>query len=436
MPRPPSFPLKVTHGAAVVTIYRQKAASTSGWQYVWFYGTAEGRKRAGSSTDPEEAVSKAKLKAQQLAVGLAESEHASRADLEQLAHARQLARKAGVPLISALEEYAKARTLAGGSIIPACREFAEQRRPEVKRVNLAAAIDAFIANKEKAGKEGERTYRAKLKTLLHATDPVDSTRLIIGDVPVDTISVAQFSAYLETFADGVTRNDHRKRAVTLFRWLLAQGYLPADRKLAIEATERASEEPTEIGIITPEVYTQVLEFIRAEHPEYLAAVVLAGFCGMRSDEIHGKRSKKGIARDTKVRQKWEDIWLDDRKALRVTVAKKNTPAWRNIPLADGTCDAAAAWLQLLPQAERVGYVCQAGAMERVRALCKAEGIDLPENCFRHSYITYTIAVFENKELAASRAGTSVQQIDKHYRQPALKATGLAWFAIRPKPDRR
>ena len=217
--------MKVKHGAAVVTIYRQKAASASGRQYVWFYGTADGRKRGGSSIDPEEAISKATLKAQQLAIGLAESEHASQADLQELAHARQLARKAGVPLISALEEFVEARGLAGGSVLTACREFATQRRPDVKRVKLSAAIDAFIANKEKAHKEGERTYRAKLKPLLHATDPLDPKRPIIGDVYVDTITVSQFSGYLETLADGVTRNDHRKRAVTLFRWLQSQSCL-------------------------------------------------------------------------------------------------------------------------------------------------------------------------------------------------------------------
>lgn len=428
-------PLTVTYGSASVKIYRQASKSAvDGWIYVPTWRKPEGGRGKLYFADLERARDEAFLKAKQLAGGIAAAEHVTQADVQELAAARALARAAGIPLIPAMEEYVKARELAGGSILPACREFAQSTVAEVKRIKLSAAIEAFIATKDRAGKKGSRTYRAKLKPLLQVQD-VAENRPIIGDVYVDTIQARQFAAYLETFANGVTRNDHRKRTVTLFRWLQKQGYLRTGEKLAIEATERAAEEPSEIGIISPRTYSEILEFVRKEHPEYLAATVLAGFCGVRSDEIHGKRSDKGVPRDSMKRQLWSDIWMDERKAMRVTIAKRNTQAWRNIPLADGKCDAALAWLQLIPESERKGFVCSAGAMERVRQLCIAEGFELPENCFRHSYITYTIAVYENKELAASRAGNRVAEIDRCYRVPMLKSTGVEWFAIRPAPAR-
>jgi hypothetical protein len=431
--RSPEFPMRITHGHATVTIYRQPAKTKSGCTYVWAWGLIGGGRGRDSNADLNEAISGAKLKAQQLAENKAESEHAARADLEELAHARQLAKKTGVPLIPALEEYVQARELAGGSILPACREFSNQHKPtERKRIKIAAAIDAFIAMKERAGKQGERTYRSKLKPLLTVTDVIE-TRPIIGDVYADTVTPEQCESYLESFSDGVTRNDHRKRAGSLFRWIQKRGYLKANEKLAIDSTERAKEDPTEIGILTPKVFGEVLEFIREQHPHYLAATVLAGFSWMRSDEIHGKKPKKGVERATMLRQKWSDIWLDERKALRVTVAKINTPAWRNIPLADGLCDAAYAWLQLIPEADRTGYVCTAGAMENIRWLCIDHGFVLPENCFRHSAITYAIAIYENKQLVATRAGTSVAEIDRRYKVPMLKSVGQEYYALRPRP---
>jgi hypothetical protein len=58
------------------------------------------------------------------------------------------------------------------------------------------------------------------------------------------------------------------------------------------------------------------------HLKFLAAVVLAGFCGIRSDEIHGKRDY-----GRKKRQDWDDIHLK-RKFVQVTIAKTNTSSSR------------------------------------------------------------------------------------------------------------
>ncbi len=188
-------------------------------------------------------------------------------------------------------------------------------------------------------------------------------------------------------------------------------------QLEIELTERARENPTEIGILTPAVWMKLLHWCHREHPKYLAALVLAGFCGLRADEIHGKRA------DRSKRQVWEDIF-PDRKIVRVSIAKTNTPAWRLAPL----CAAAAAWLDLCP-GEHTGEICEAAALERFRALARAGGFDLPENCLRHSYISYRLPIVKgNKPQVASEAGNSVAQIDARYRVPLTLADGRAWFA--------
>ena len=216
----------------------------------------------------------------------------------------------------------------------------------------------------------------------------------------------------------MTRNDSRKRAVALCRWAQRIGHLPKHITLEIEETERAVEKKTQIGIITPATYGQLLRFFHENHPEYLAALVLAGFCGIRSDEIHGKRE------DRAKRQTWDDVHCD-RQFVQVTIAKTNTPAWRIVPL----CQNAVAWLQLCPS--RKGAVCVAGAMERVRSLAIGAGFSLPDNCFRHSFISYRIAVTANKPEVATEAGNSVGEIDRRYRVPLPKDQGEAWFAMSP-----
>jgi hypothetical protein len=78
-------------------------------------------------------------------------------------------------------------------------------------------------------------------------------------------------------------------------------------------------------------------------------------------------------------------------------------------------------------------------MEKVRLLARAARTekreakfpDLPENAFRHSFISYRIAVTGNKPQIATEAGNSVSEIDRRYRVPVTKEEGDEWFAITP-----
>jgi hypothetical protein len=65
------------------------------------------------------------LKASQLASGLAQSHHLDRSDVFELTEARIIVD--GVPLLSALNEWKKARELAGPAILEACANWAERR---------------------------------------------------------------------------------------------------------------------------------------------------------------------------------------------------------------------------------------------------------------------------------------------------------------------
>lgn len=411
------FPLEVKYGAAVVKIYRQPSATAAdGWVYSMAWPKPEGgRPNRRAFADLAKAEDEALLKAKQLSRGIVETEHATGADMQELAALRAIARGQGVPPVAAMEEWAKARTIAGGSIVEACTSWAAGRkRVELPRILLKDAIKDFIDAKERGGGEGYRTYNSKLNSLLTH----------VGNVHVDTIALAQLKKWLWTFADGVTSNDHRKRARTLFRWLQQQGYFPDDKKLEIERTDRAKEKGSKIGIISPATLRSALEFLHAKHPHYLGAAVLSALMGMRSDEVHGKWAKKGKPRADMPRQTWEDINLE-RRHLNVTVAKVGTPEDRLVPMPI----AALEWLQLCPS--RSGYVCKAGAMLNIRKLCKKHGLHLPNNCFKHSYISHRIGFNKDKAACATDCGTSVKEIDRCYRRPVDPEIGKDWFRVRP-----
>ena len=409
MSRRPKFPLTVRHEASSVKIYRERSASSkTGWNHRVTWVGAAGVE-SFSRADPEKAIAEAKIKARQLAGGEATALHFQSSDLVELQEARRLADEIRMPLLAALAELRRARELAGPGVLEACEAWAMQRVQEISRITIHDAIEGLINTKIKAKKEGERTYRSKLT-------PIEE-KFGQGTF-LDTLSQQRWQEYLDGIDDAVTRNDLRKRAVTLCRWAQKRNHLHPGLLLEIEKTERATEEPKPIGIISPETYEKLLNHFYTHHREYLAALVLAGFAGLRSDEIHGKR------KDRSKRQRWEHIYLDQHY-LMVSAAKTNTPSNRPVQL----CEAALAWLRLCPN--RKDNVCTEGAMEKVRALAIAAKFTLPPNCFRHSYITYAVAVTGNKDKVSHEAGNSPAEIDRRYRVPQPPEVGARWFAIMP-----
>ena len=409
MPKAERFPLNVRDGAVSVKIYRQKARTNdSGFAYVVSWVGGDGRQRK-TFARLDDAKLEAGSKASQLAAGLSTAGLLTRSDIFELSEARATVGLHGIPLLSAVAEWSKARELAGAALIEACSAWSERRTSQVKRIRVPAAVDAFIADKDAANKKGSRTYSAKLKPL----------KAFFGEVYLDTIPVAEWTRYLRQFEDSVTRNDLRKRAVTLCRWAQRHGHLAEGIVPEAERTERAKERATPIGILTPSVLHDLLHHFRRHYQEHLAALVVANLCGVRSDEIQGKRDHR------ERRQSWEDVHID-RRFMSVSAAKENTPSSRMVALSD----AAVAWLGVCPGTHR-GPIGEAGVMERARALAIADGFQLPDNCFRHSWITYCVALTGNKPAVANEAGNSVKEIDRRYRVPRPKEDGVAWFATRP-----
>lgn len=420
MPKAPVFPILVRHGSVAVRIYRHKRPAERSRDARVFYIVAwhvGGLRKLKQFADLPSAQAEARLKAEALASG--RSEAAVSMAMDDVALLAEIRRLCGnTPPLAAVEEWAQAKTLSGGNILPAVKLWKEKNAPGVEPISVGAAVEQFIKAKDDAGKQGTRTYGAKLKPLVDA----------LGSQFLNLVTAAQLETYLSKFENGVTRNDLRKRTIALFKWAQRSGYLPRGVETEIEHTDRATEETNRIGIISPTTYRALLEYFRQKHPEHLAALVLAGFCGIRADEIHGKRA------DRSKRQTWEDLDLA-RGIARVTVAKKGTAGYRPVPI----CPAAVKWLMLCP-GERKGNVCEPGAMETLRLLVrdardkkgKAIFPQLPENAFRHSFCSYRLAITGNPQQTAYEAGNSPAMLRKHYAELTDKETAQAWFDSEPQ----
>jgi integrase len=396
-----TFPLLVRSGSVAVKIYRvQKRGAAAGVVYAMAWVDHTRGRLLRQFADLDQAKDEARLLAEKLAKGQIDAGDFSANDRAELMAARQIVARVGVPITTALEEWIKAREIAGGAIIPAAEAWVASRRLVVDHLTVREVIERFLAAKTKAGVDVSCSYDKILPHLVTG----------FGAMPIADVSAQALAGWLETIRHPVTRNTARKRMVTVWRWARRIGFLPRNVQTEAELTDRARESAPVVGIISPETFSAVLGLMREKHPHYLAAAVLAGLCGLRRSEVH--------------HQIWEDIHLD-RGLLNVSHAKRGTPARRLVQL----CPAAVAWLRLIEI--RVGLVCPNQTIDRLRDIAKTAGHVLPQNCFRHSYISHRVAATGNVPETALEAGNSVSKIHRHYRELVTKEQGCAWFEIQP-----
>ena len=397
-PRGNHWPRIITSGSSSVKIYEvDHPTNASGKAYVLAWRTPTGRKTQ-KFAKPDAAIVEGRIKASQLAAGRIEGAEMSRGDRDELQAARKMVE--GLPLLSALEEWAQARQLTAGNVLAAAKAWAAKNGKVETRTKVADVVKKFLKAKTAAGKNVAKDHH-------HTFSLITSD---LGEFTIDTVSSRQLDIWLAKAENPVTRNTRRKRLVSLWRWAQRKGYLSRDAHTEAEMTERAHEPAPVIGIIDVHTWRSLLAHFRDHNKELMPALVLAGFCGMRRTEIHS--------------QTWEDISLD-RKILRVTKAKRGTPARRLVPL----CDAAIEWLMHCNH--RKGDVCQGLAIDAIRRIGQEGEAKLPDNCFRHSYISHAVAATGNIPRVSLDAGNSPKEINRHYRELVSEAEGKAWFDSAP-----
>lgn len=405
------WPREITVGSVTVKVYQvAHPTAATGKAYVLAYSTPSGRKTV-KFMDPDKALAEARLQAGHLAAGKIEASEMTGSEREELLAARRLA--GDMPLLSALREWHRARQLVGADLVAAAQAWKDLHGTARKEISMRDALTAFLKAKERQGVDTKASYRKTLPRLCDAA---------FADLPINAVTATMLDNWIhETFRQGenetahpATYNTLRKRLVSLYRWARKQKYLPKTAQTEAEQLESARETREQIGIMEIKDFAAVLTLMRAEHPEHLAVTVLAGFAGLRRTELHA--------------QAWKDVNLE-RGFLKVTSAKKNTPAMRIVQLQPACVE----WLLSCPRkaGEEGKLVSPPWGIDLVRKWAKEASINCPENAFRHSFISYRVAKTGDVPSTALEAGNSPSVVFKHYRELVEKKDGEAWFALTP-----
>jgi integrase len=389
-------------GSVSVPIYRNVHRTTaSGVVYTVSYYDSLGVRRSFQRVSLECAEAEARRIASQLAACKAEAVAFSSHEREELLAARKLC--GGTPLISAINELAEAKKIAGDNLLVAARAWADANNRSFKPKTVREVVDEYVEVKTRAGKNVGKNHASVFRNIQSE----------MGDRWIHEIETPELNRFLQLRSDPWTAVTYRKRLVAIFRWAQGHGYCARNGRTAAEFTELPSTPVPQIGIMSPDCFESLIRLVAEKSPRDIPALILAGMCGMRRKEVHS--------------QNWEDVLLD-RGFVTVSNAKKGTFSYRRIPL----CAAAVAWLRAFKLQK--GSVCEGVAIDRVRKLGRGAGLDLKDNALRHSFVSYRVEILQNRHQVALEAGHSEGTLTKHYRENVGSADAISWFGIMPEEN--
>jgi integrase len=205
-----------------------------------------------------------------------------------------------------------------------------------------------------------------------------------------------------------TKKRHRAYGHQILEAALKKGYLSRNPMKEVETFKENGDETEEISILTPEQVSRLLECAGTELRPFYA---LAAFAGIRWGEI--------------ARLDWSEVKQSE---IVIKAAKAKTRSRRVVEISDNL----RAFLEpirglsgpLLPHPR---------SLERKRCRIEREAglTPWPNNCLRHSFISYLYALTNDEKKTASMAGNSPEMIFKHYRALTTRETAERYFAIYP-----
>lgn len=320
----------------------------------------------------------------------------------------QLLAPSGVPLESAVAQFAEATSILGKTSVVESAKFFVRRNPSVlPKKSVSEVVDEFIADKKAKGK-GER-YLGDLRYRGNKF----ANAFKCGLAEMTAAKIEDFLLSLKLSAQSYT--NFRRVLGTLFAFAKRRGYLLKDHD-ELDRVEKLRPENGEIEIYTPDEFGRLL---RAANDEFLPSLAIGGFAGLRSSEIE--------------RLDWTQVRLDER-FIEIKKGKTKTASRRLVPIVENLAE----WLA--PFAKPSGPVWPHAhdsfydAQQDTAAASGTEGrraVDWKQNALRHSFISYRLAAMQDVNQVALESGNSPVMIHKHYKQLVSTAEGGKWFAIRP-----
>jgi integrase len=422
---PKTWPHVIRNGDVAVKIYKNQGhIRGENFQTFLLSYYASGRRQLRRFMDFSKACEEAARIAEQKAegaLGAAALTARDRVSLEQaltlLAKNEGIGSASVARLVEIVHDYATARaSLPSGVTLAETAQFYKQKHPSnMPRKTVAEVVAEFIADRRSAGCSAVHVHDLEIRLGQF------SKAFVVPIIAVGAPLVQQWIYGKKNQKNGKatsarTKENMLRQIASLFNFARRQKYVPTELALEISEIPTPKKQHAPIGIYTPD---EIRAMLAAANAEIVPALAIAAFAGLRLAEVS--------------RLDWRDVRLAE-MLIVVEADNAKTAARRLVPISDNL----AAWLSphakrfgpLNPCTEQLTNVGNALGDRFERAAARAK-VAWKRNGFRHSYISYRVAVLKDVPAVALECGNSPQVIFSNYRALATDAEAKAWFSILP-----
>jgi len=316
----------------------------------------------------------------------------------------------------------------GRTLLDAARFLSKHLLKTSGGIPLKQGLELLLLDREKP--RYSVVYRKSLK---HRLEP------FVKNFPEDKTTRQVTPADVESFLKELhelgrapaTIESYRKEIFTLFSFLEERGHCGQNPAKLIKRDQIT----TRIEVLTP---AQCERLLKACDELTLPSIALGMFCGLRSSEL--------------ARLDWAKVNLTEKIVIIDPTVARKTRSRRVVPISENCVQ----WLT--PYAKESGPIQPKSFRNlrdcvRVKAgfkpsydkrdfaelqslMCEAKKNKVklqpwPQNCLRHSAISYALAESRDESKVASWAGNSPAMIKQHYDSQAMPSAAKAFFAICP-----
>lgn len=273
----------------------------------------------------------------------------------------------------------EARARAKGVTLDAAMSFVESHyRNETKAVTILNAYNEFVASREDGSPATKAYYESTLKLLLKP-DP---------NKWVHAFTVSDIERALASYKNPNSKRTIRGAMATFFRWAVRHHHCmenPCDR------LDKLQRDMSQIAALSLDACKRLLyAAILMENKSTVACVAIGLFAGLRPSEINDLKP--------------EDILRDK---IRVSGGKLRRKLKRSAPIPPVLAE----WLKEFPfTGLPTGW---SSKLKRLKKATKAK--KWVQDIIRHTSITFQTERDKNEALTAYNCGTSIQMMNRHYR---------------------
>lgn len=335
------------------------------------------------------------------------------------------------------EEYRMCRDLLSNRnvrVLDAVRFYVEHA-PRADSVKLGAAVTLFLAKKK--DRVGKVHYTALDRSLRYLVDAIGVK------TPIDPLIHTRAAAFLNAQAEG-TRPQRTSHVASFLRSVEAQAPGAAKKLYELVDLDDDNEAPDPHFLSVVDAAT-LLHHVRTTFPDWLGAVALKLFTGVRSFEIG--------------RLHWRDVDLEQRIVRIGSDVAKKTRGRKSRRVIDWWPDCLTDWLMLCqrksdafvtPETQQIRYRGgfdpeSLSAQRRFVAWTSSTlkpamamlGTDLRKNDLRHTYATYGVAYHQSADLISLQMGHhDSRMLFAHYRNWTSQREAKEYFALVPPEAER